>query len=462
MKIPEKYRAGEGTQLEFKLILPAKDKKVLKTIVAFANGDGGSIIFGVDDVTHEVVGIESENLAHLMDSITDMICSACEPLIIPEISLRTFGKKTVLQVDVPPGEHLPYYIKKEGPVRGVYVRVGATTRVADAEILYELQLKGARVSYDETVERSTLPMREEELRQFEADVKARRGGDLLQLSMAQLVGRKLLEEKQGQYYPTVAFRLMTRADLHFSGIQCAVFKGTDKVHFLDRKEIKGTVQSQIDEAMLFLRRNLRVGAEIKGVYRKDVPELPLEALRETVANAVMHRNYLAHAFIQVSVYDDRVEVYSPGKLPSHQTLEKMMSGASYLRNPVLADMFQQMRLAEHWGTGIRRVRDACLENGLQPPTYECDDMGVKVTYMRPDMNAPRIPKKHLPKTEARNASQEKVLTLISELGRVSVAQIMEHMSCSRSTAMRLIAGLLEQNLITKSGTHKNVRYVLSC
>ncbi|MBQ9094879.1 MAG: ATP-binding protein [Akkermansia sp.] len=118
MKIPEKYRAGEGTQLEFKLILPAKDKKVLKTIVAFANGDGGSIIFGVDDVTHEVVGIESENLAHLMDSITDMICNACEPLIIPELSLRTFGKKTVLQVEVPPGEHLPYYIKKEGPVRG--------------------------------------------------------------------------------------------------------------------------------------------------------------------------------------------------------------------------------------------------------------------------------------------------------------------------------------------------------
>lgn len=460
IKIPEKYRDGEGTQLEFKLTLPADDKKVLKTIVAFANGNGGRVIFGVDDATHEVVGIESENMAHLMDSVTDMICNACQPLIVPEISLRTFGKKTVMQVEIPPGEHVPYYIKKEGPERGVYIRVGATTRVADEEILQELQLAGARRTYDEVVERGSDAVRKEEMEQFVSDVMTRRGDKPLPLGVEQLVGRKLLQEKNGLYYPTVAFRLMARADLHFSGIQCALFKGKDKVHFLDRREFKGTVQSQIDEAMLFLSRNLRVGAKIKGVYREDVPELPLEALRETVTNAVMHRNYLAHAYIQISIFDNRVEVYSPGKLVTRQTKEKMLSGASYLRNPVLADMFQQMKLAEHWGTGIRRVRDACLENGLQPPTYDCDDMGVLVTFLRPDVNADRVPKNLLPKTAARTAAQDKVLAFIAENSKVSVSQIMKHMECSRSTAMRLIGGLLEQDLITKDGAFKNVRYVL--
>lgn len=459
MILPEEYREGEGTRLEFKLQLPSADKKVLKTIVAFANGEGGTVIFGVDDATHEVVGVDGDNMAHLMDSVTDMICSACEPLIVPEISLRTFGDKTVMLVEVPPGEHMPYYLKKEGPERGVYVRVGATTRVADPEILHELQLAGSRRTYDEVVERSSAPVTEAEVTRFAEEVNARRGKSLPGLSMHQLVGRKLLQEQNGQYYPTVAFRLMARADMHFSGIQCALFKGTDKVHFLDRKEIKGTVQSQIEEALQFLNRNLRMGAKIQGIYREDVYELPPEALRETVTNAVMHRNYLSHAFIQISIFDDRVEIFSPGKLVARQTKEKMLSGASYLRNPILADMFQQMKLAEHWGTGIARVRDACLANGIEPPTYECDDMGVTVTYRRVNPEVNREPKKNPPVVLPVSESQSKLLVFIREKGKVSVAQVMEHMMCSRSTAMRMIAALLEQKLIAKDGVHKNVRYV---
>ncbi len=460
MKLPDEYREGEGTQLEFKLTLPSADKKVLKTIVAFANGEGGSVMFGVDDVTHEIVGIECDSMSRLLDSITDMICNSCEPLIVPEISLRTFGDKTVVKVDVPPGEHVPYYIKKEGPQRGVYVRVGATTRIADDEILHELQLLGTRRSYDEIVERASLPVSEFEYHQFVEAVSSRRGDKSFTLGMEQLAGRKLVQGKGGLYYPSVAFRLITRADLHFSGIQCALFKGVDKVHFLDRKEIKGPVQNQIEDAILFLQRNLRMGASIQGVYREDIPEIPIEALRETVTNAVMHRNYLAHAFIQISIYDDRVEVFSPGKLVARQTREKMLAGASYLRNPVLADVFQQMKLAEHWGTGIFRVREACLKNGIQPPEYECDDMGVLVTYKRLASGYERTLMKVVPNTTICTSAQERVLAFVRENGKVSVSQIMAHMECSRSTAMRLIGGLLDMGLIAKDGVHKNVRYMV--
>ena len=461
MIIPERFREGEGTRLEFKRMLPSEDRKVLKTIVAFANGDGGTVIFGVDDATHEVLGVESDNMARLLDSVTDMICSACEPLIIPEISLRTIGDKTILQVDIAPGVHLPYYIKKEGPERGVYVRVGATTRAAEPEMLRELRLAGERCSYDEVVERSSQPVTEAEVLQFEADVNARRDKQPLSLSFEQLAGRKLLVEQNAQYYPTVAFRLLTRGDLHFSGIQCALFKGVHKVHFLDRMEIKGPVQNQIDEACRFLLRSLRMGAKIKGVYREDVYELPPEALRETVTNAVMHRNYLSHAFIQISIYDDRVEVYSPGKLVAPQSVEKMMSGSSYLRNPLLADMFQQMRMAEHWGTGIQRVRDACLENGVEPPSYVCDDMGVMVIYRRPELNTERVSVKQGDKKVEYAGEYKELIAFIESKGKVSVADVMQFLSCSRSTAMRTISAMLAGNLIAKSGVHKNVRYVVA-
>lgn len=461
MIIPERFREGEGTRLEFKRMLPSEDRKVLKTIVAFANGSGGTVVFGVDDTTHEVRGIESDNMSRLLDSVTDMICSACEPLIVPEISLRTIGDKTIMQVDISPGVHLPYYIKKEGPEHGVYVRVGATTRVAEPEILRELRLAGERCSYDEIVERSSQPVTEAEVLQFELDVNARRVNNPLSLGYSQLAGRKLLKEQNGKYYPTVAFRLLTRGDLHFSGIQCALFKGVHKVHFLDRHEYKGTVQSQIDEACKFLLRNLRMGAKIKGLYREDVYELPPEALRETVTNAVMHRNYLSHAFIQISIYDDRVEIYSPGKLVAPQSLDKMMSGLSYLRNPLLADMFQQMRMAEHWGTGIQRVREACLENGVEPPAYTCDDMGVMVIYQRPDLNLERTPIRHHGTKNAYMGEYKELLAYIAGQGKVSVAEVMNFLSCSRSTAMRTISAMLSGNLIVKEGVHKNVRYVVA-
>lgn len=459
MQIPEKYREGEGSRLEFKLKLPSEDKKVLKTIVAFANGDGGTVIFGVDDGTHEIVGVPTENVAQMMDSLTDMICDACEPLIVPEISLRTFGGKTIIQVDVPSGNHAPYYLKKEGPQKGVYVRVGATTRVADAEILQELQLAGARRTYDGVVERACAPVTEAEIAQFAGEVKRRSFDKNLPVGPEQLLGWELVQEKGGQYYPTVAFRLLTRADIHFSGIQCALFRGTLKTHFVDRKEIRGTVQSQIEEAVKFLIRTLRVGGRIEGVYREDLYEIPPAALRETVTNAVMHRNYLSHAFIQISVYDDRVECFSPGKLFGRQTLEKMLRGASYLRNPILADAFQRLNLVERWGTGIQRVHDLCLASGLEPPEYICDETGVTVTYRRLAPEVDRMPNKPRPVVSKQTPAQNKLLGYIREQGQVSVAMVMEYMGCSRSTAMRYIGALLEQGLICKLGEHKNVRYI---
>ena len=108
-----------------------------------------------------------------------------------------------------------------------------------------------------------------------------------------------------------------------------------------------------------------MGATIVGIYRQDVYEIPPDAIRELIINAMVHRSYLDHGTIQVAVYDNRLEITSPGKLPMGQTMERMKEGYSKIRNEALAHAFAYMNLIEHWGSGIPRIIDKVKAAGLQ-------------------------------------------------------------------------------------------------
>lgn len=128
-----------------------------------------------------------------------------------------------------------------------------------------------------------------------------------------------------------------------------------KAIFVDRREFDGKVQEQIEEVFQFVLRNIHLGARFQGIYRQDVYEIPPDAIRELIINAVVHRSYLDHGNIQVAVYDNRLEITSPGKLPMGQTIERMIKGYSRIRNEALANAFSYMNLIEHWGSGIPRI-----------------------------------------------------------------------------------------------------------
>ena len=122
-------------------------------------------------------------------------------------------------------------------------------------------------------------------------------------------------ERDGKDYPSNAFAILTgNGGLHVA-TQCGVFKGTTKAVFVDRREYTGPLWEQIDEAFQFVLRNIHLGATIVGIYRQDIYEIPPDAIRELIINAMVHRSYLDHGTIQVAVYDDRLEITSPGKLP---------------------------------------------------------------------------------------------------------------------------------------------------
>ena len=167
-----------------------------------------------------------------------------------------------------------------------------------------------------------------------------------------------------------------------SKIQCALFKGIIRDVFIDQKEFSGPIYEQVEEAYQFVLRHINMGAEIGGIYRSDSYELPISAVREMIANAVVHRSYVDKSCIQVSIFDDRIEVLSPGMLYGGLDIETAKSGKSTCRNEAIAEVFHYMHIVEAWGTGIPRIINRCKEYDLPEPIFEEFGNGFKVTMFR--------------------------------------------------------------------------------
>lgn len=187
------------------------------------------------------------------------------------------------------------------------------------------------------------------------------------VSQKNLISWGLLEKQEDKIVPTNGFMLLTENVLPAATIQCAVFKGTNRAVFLDRKEYEGPLYAQIDEAYQFVLRNIRLGAEISGLYRRDVYELPIDSIREMIVNAVAHRSYLDPAKVQVAIYDDRLEVTSPGMLIGGVTIQELKDGCSRPRNRGIVNAFTYMKNMDQWGSGIPRLMENCRKSGLKEP-----------------------------------------------------------------------------------------------
>ena len=386
----EEILAGESKNVEFKENLPEKSIKYMKSVVAFANGTGGKIIFGIADKTRDVVGFDKEDVFKKMDAIANAVSDSCEPAIIPDITLQTVDGKTVIVVEVSEGRQRPYYIKAFGRDGGVYVRVAGTTRLADEYMVKELLFEGSNRYYDqalctglnvtdEDIDVLCKAMKEQAVKNARTEEQK---AAIKDVGRQQLRSWGILIERDGKDYPSNAFAILTgNGGLHVA-TQCGVFKGTTKAVFVDRREYTGPLWEQIDEAFQFVLRNIHLGATIVGIYRQDIYEIPPDAIRELIINAVVHRSYLDHGTIQVAVYDNRLEITSPGKLPMGQTMERMKEGYSKIRNEAIAHAFAYMNLIEHWGSGIPRIIEKVKAAGLREPEFQDLEIGFRINLYR--------------------------------------------------------------------------------
>lgn len=380
----ETLRKGESVRLELKLMLPRDSEKYLRAVVAFANCQGGIILFGVDDRTHQAVGIEDDALFPMMDSIANAISDACVPQIIPEIEPRSVDGRNLIAVYIRPHMDRPYYLKGKGKRAGTYVRVGATSRPATESKILELEMEGRHISWDE------LPCRGFKISDEQVQGLCRAIGQLRkqaklperEIDVSQLVNWKLLLKEGNEQFASNAFALLTSDVFQFAQIQCALFKGRDRVTFLDKREYSGPLYEQIEQAVNFVLRNIRLGVTIGKVLREERYELPVKAIREMIVNAVCHRSYLDESCVQVAIYDDRLEVTSPGGLYNGLTVEDMLSGHSKIRNRAIANTLMQMGIIENWGTGIKRILQLSAEYHLQVPKITVSENFFRIELFR--------------------------------------------------------------------------------
>lgn len=461
----ESLFAGESKNIEYKVAVPKKSEKYMKTVVAFANGNGGKIVFGIDDKTLEIVGMDEDNIFKTIDAITNAISDSCEPRIRPDVTLQTVNDKTVIVVEILPGAMRPYYIKSEGMTEGTYMRVSGTTRPVEGYMLKELILEGQNRYFDSEPCRE-LQITDEDIQNFCKTMKETaikntwqnsEKAKIKDITKNTLLSWGILTEVQGEIFPTNAYALLTGQLRMQPVIQCGLFKGKDRAYFADRKEFDGPIQNQVDAAYQYVLEKINMGMQIQGIYRQDVYELPTDSVRELIANAVAHRSYLEPGNIQVAIFDDRLEVTSPGMLLNNVSIKKMMEGYSKPRNPAIANAFAYMKIIEKWGTGIPRIFRECREYGLPDPELIDFDGDFRVNMYRNTAidYSPRVNDRVNDKVNDRvNEIEEKILKFIDNDPAITITQLSMELELSRKTIAAKLKTLKEKKMIERVGSSR--------
>ena len=251
--------------------------------------------------------------------------------------------------------------------------------------------------------------------------------------------------------------------------------------FQERVEtaIRDGVKESVPMAMAKNLRNIHLGATIVGIYRQDVYEIPPDAIRELIINAMVHRSYLDHGTIQVAVYDNRLEITSPGKLPMGQTMERMKEGYSKIRNEALAHAFAYMNLIEHWGSGIPRIIDKVKAAGLREPEFIGGEVDLRINIYRGQVdtnnaminangtkngangvkcgsdngtNSAEVP------LNKEQTQIEKLLQIIEKNPSATQAYYAEKMGISKRTISRMFASLQEKGRLVQGGTKRKANW----
>lgn len=239
----EDISMGESNKLEFNGDLPQEHKKFIKTVVAFCNGSGGRILFGIKD-DHQIVGIPDDSLYRIKDAITDSIYESCHPTIAPEVYTVTLEDKNVLVVDVQAGDEYPYFIKSEGLEKGTYIRVSGTSVPAGPDMIKILQLRGRKLAFD-VIECPSVPVDRSELDALCKGLSSYR----LPITPEKLESFDVIKKRGRDYIATNAYALLTSNPFPNARIQCARFRGNDNLVFVDSIDLEEEVVSQIEGAV---------------------------------------------------------------------------------------------------------------------------------------------------------------------------------------------------------------------
>lgn len=433
MDILKLIAGGESQRVEFKRSLSER-KEILETVCAFSNSEGGVILVGVDD-NGNITGIELGKST--LEELINEIKSSIEPSIIPQTEVIEVSGKKVLVISISEGLNKPYLLK------GVaFKRFGRTNQRISREELEKMILekhKEVLLFEDRVLDADLSEIDESKIEKFVSEVKFSRNMDLPYSTVREFLERLGLIREKITTAALLCFSKNPQAYFPYVIVKCGRFRDG----IVDEKEINGTLMEQVSGALEFLKNHIRVHHSIDEKGRRvEHWEVPLEALREAIVNAVVHRDYRVPSPIYVKVFDDRIEVINPGGLIPPLTPEKLkQEHPSIPRNPRIANIFFLYGYIERWGYGTNKMIKLCVENGLREPEFIDEDNFFRVVLYRNSVN-----------------EMERLVLELVRAGFNTSSSLAKKLKINERTARKYLSRLVSRNLIRRKRVGRRMIY----
>ena len=431
------YREDQETELKVELT-----KDIKKEIVAFANTNNGTIYIGIDD-NGKIIGLKQaeKDLEALSGMIREGIKS--DLTLYTKIYIERVEDKDIIIVKVSEAPNKPYYLSDKGlKSSGVYLRHGNVSVQANEEVIKKLLIESNSNSFENNVS-NIQDLHFEYLKNIfknhniEIDDNKFKALNIVNLN---------------NEYTNLGLLLSDECPY---SIKCAIFNGTNKLEFRDRKEFTGSVLKQVNDTFEYLDLYNKTKGKIVGLERIDTKDYPEYALRESLLNAVIHRDYNFTGSILVSLFDDHFEITSLGGLVKGISIEDLYNGVSESRNPNLANIFYRLKYVESFGTGIGRIIESYKEYDKEPLILNTENT-FKVTLY----NVNYIKENNI-KTLPTNLTQEEQITFyLKKNGKINRLIVESLLDVSKTRANDILNKMINDNILIQTGTGKNIYYVL--
>lgn len=332
---------GEGYYTEFKRSL---DKSLIEEVCAFANASGGKIILGVAD-NGDIVGIDTSNKTR--SKIQDILRQ-----LQPQLNVSIEIDHNIIIIDIPSGEEKPYACS-----RGFFMKMGANTQKLERNEIVNFYKSEGRIRFEELINEDANFERDFDKNAFKYFIE--RAGITRNLNIKSLLQnfKCLTNDNHMTNLGVLFFAKDIDFIMNYALVDCILFHGDDRIKILNRRQYKGNIIENIENALAFIQKHTNVEYVITGKPRREeIPDYPEEALREAIVNAVCHRDYfIRETNVVIEVFKNQVKISNPGGLPKGLDLKKFGT-QSFPRNQLIASMLHRANYIEKAGTGIKRKR----------------------------------------------------------------------------------------------------------
>lgn len=432
----------ESRTLEIKEEIPGSYRALIRTCVAFANDSGGDLIIGVRDNDLEIMGVPLVDVEKFLEDFPNAIHQAVNPTIIPQIKTHNIDGKYILSITIPMGMSKPYCVSAEGFPDGVYLRSGRSTLRAKKDHVEEIKLLTSSQTYDgEPIKVDVKELNREILTKIY-------GENFTKETLAS--DRVLVADMTGQTWPTRAAVLMFCNQPHHDVPEAITlvtqFRGVDGRDIVRTSEIEGPIPVLLDKTVRLTQAWTESHFKLQGAVLAGESPVPTLALREIIANALIHRKYSVAGAVKVAIYDDRIEIFSPGDLPPGIRVEDLGHGVTDLRNPLLAKFARKLKIMEKLGTGIRAAVEACHRQALKTPEFiEGANFFKAIFYFEKCLHVSMN-------------SDTLALKILKERGWVDKQSLVQAGVADR-TASKILSDLVAKGLLLKVGRGPKTRYI---